>query len=45
MSYSFAGNTYLVPLYKTRKIDNVSAADALKYAISGGVAEVDDDKS
>ncbi|MBC8033992.1 MAG: DUF502 domain-containing protein [Chitinophagaceae bacterium] len=44
MSYSFAGHTYIVPLSKTRIIDKVSASNALKYAISGGVAEVDDDK-
>ncbi len=44
MSYSFAGNTYLVPVHKTRTISNVSASDALKYAISGGVAEVEEGK-
>lgn len=43
MSYSFAGNTYLVPIYKIKPIENISASDALKYAISGGVAEVDEE--
>lgn len=43
MSYSFAGNTYIVPKSKVRKIENISASDALKYAISGGIAEVDHD--
>ncbi len=44
MSYSFAGNTYIVPQNRVRKIDHVSAADALKYAISGGISELDDEK-
>jgi uncharacterized membrane protein len=42
LSYSFAGITYIVPRAKVKKIDKISAADALKYAISGGVAEVAD---
>lgn len=40
-SYSFAGQTYLVPRYKIRPIDNIKSADALKYVISGGIAEPD----
>lgn len=42
MSYSFAGNTYMVPASRIKSLENVSASDALKYAISGGVAEVDE---
>ena len=42
MSYSFAGNTYVVPLNKIRPLEHISASDALKYAISGGVAEVEE---
>jgi uncharacterized membrane protein len=42
MSYSFAGNTYVVPLNKVRTLEHISASDALKYAISGGVAEVEE---
>lgn len=44
MSYSFAGITYIVPKSRIKRIDNISAADALKYAISGGVAEVEEEK-
>lgn len=40
MSYSFAGMTYIVPKTRVKKIDKISAADAMKYAISGGVVEM-----
>jgi uncharacterized membrane protein len=43
MSYSFAGNTYIVPHSKVRTIENISAGEALKYTISGGITELDDD--
>ncbi|GAO41857.1 DUF502 domain-containing protein [Flavihumibacter petaseus] len=39
LSYSFAGQTYLVPRHRVRPIDHVKAADAMKYVVSGGVAE------
>lgn len=45
MSYSFAGMTYIVPPEKVRKIDNISAGDALKYTVSGGIAELGHDES
>lgn len=44
MSYSFAGNTYIVPRSKVRPIKNISAGEALKYTISGGITELDDDE-
>lgn len=40
MSYSFAGMTYIVPKTRIKKIDKISAAEAMKYAISGGVVEM-----
>src|ERR1700712_4530033 len=43
-SYAVTGQLYLVPKYKVRILDDVSASDVLKYAISGGVAEMEDDK-
>lgn len=43
-SYAFAGHLYIVPKHKVRPIENISSADALKYAISGGIAEVEEDK-
>ncbi|MCW3075372.1 MAG: hypothetical protein JWP69_2441 [Flaviaesturariibacter sp.] len=45
MSYSIAGNVYLLPTVRIRSIANVSATGAMKFAISGGVTNVDDDKN
>ena len=45
MSYSFAGNTYIVPRSKVRPIEQVTPAEVLKYAISGGISDLDDEKS
>ncbi|MEJ7767158.1 MAG: DUF502 domain-containing protein [Chitinophagaceae bacterium] len=45
MSYSFAGMTYIVPVSKVRKIEHISAGDALKYTVSGGIAEIEDEEN
>ncbi|GAA4303020.1 DUF502 domain-containing protein [Compostibacter hankyongensis] len=37
MSYAISGKVYLLPRHKVRPLDNVSAADAMKFAVSGGV--------
>jgi len=39
-SYAISGITYLVPRERVRQLPNVSAADAMKYAVSGGVTDV-----
>lgn len=44
MSYSFAGITYIVPPSRVRRIEHISAGEALKYTVSGGIAHVEDDK-
>ncbi len=41
-AYTFAGQLFIVPKERIRLVD-ISAADALKYAISGGVAEVEEE--
>ena len=41
-AYAFAGQLYVVSKERVRLLD-ISASDALKYAISGGVAEVEED--
>lgn len=43
-SYAVAGQLYLVSKARIRVLDDVSASDVLKYAISGGVAEVEEEK-
>ncbi len=44
LSYSFAGTTYIVPPGRVRKIEHISAGEALKYTVSGGIAELEDEK-
>lgn len=44
-AYSISGYVYLVPFYRVKKIDNLSASEAMKFAISGGVADVDEASS
>lgn len=39
-SYAISGITYFVPNYKIKLIDNISPADTMKFAVSGGVTEV-----
>jgi uncharacterized membrane protein len=42
MSYSIAGNVYLLPRARVRRVTNINATDAMKFAISGGVTAVDE---
>jgi uncharacterized membrane protein len=42
-SYAISGITYIVPKTNIKILDNVSAADAMKYTVSGGVTDVHDD--
>ena len=39
MSYSVAGNVYIVPRDKIKSLTGISAAQAMKFAVSGGVTE------
>jgi uncharacterized membrane protein len=40
-SYAISGITYLVPVANIRSLIGIAASDAMKYTISGGVAEMD----
>jgi len=44
MSYSIAGNVYILPKSRIRLIEDVNATDAMKFAISGGVTKFEDDR-
>jgi uncharacterized membrane protein len=44
MSYSIAGNVYLLPRARVRVVKNINATDAMKFAISGGVTAVEEEK-
>jgi uncharacterized membrane protein len=41
-SYAVAGNLFIVKKDRIKPMQGISATDAMKFAISGGVAEVDD---
>ncbi len=42
-AYNFAGQLYILPRAKVRKIDAITSGEAMKYAVTGGVVELDDD--
>jgi len=41
-SYAISGITYIVPNQKIKILHNISAADAMKFAVTGGVTDVGD---
>jgi uncharacterized membrane protein len=45
MAYSVAGNVYVIPRSRVKLIDNISAAQTMKFAVSGGVTHIDEDES
>ena len=45
-SYAISGITYIVPISKIKKLPKgISAAEAMKYVVSGGVTTVDDEET
>ena len=42
MAYSVAGNVYVIPKSRVKPITNISAAQTMKFAVSGGITDVDD---
>lgn len=40
-SYAISGIVYLVPKNKVKAIDNISAAEAMKFTVSGGVTDIE----
>jgi uncharacterized membrane protein len=45
-SYAISGITYIVPTTRIKKFPKgVSAAEAMKYVVSGGVTTVDEDEN
>ncbi len=43
MAYSVAGNVYIVPKERIKLIQNISAAQSMKFAVSGGVTDTSAD--
>lgn len=40
-AYNFAGQLYILPRERVRQIENITAADAMKYTVTGGVVETE----
>jgi uncharacterized membrane protein len=43
-SYAFSGRLYFVKKDRVKMVTDVSATEAMKFAISGGVTETEEDK-
>jgi uncharacterized membrane protein len=43
MAYSVAGNVYVIPKNRVKPITNISAAQTMKFAVSGGIADIDEE--
>jgi uncharacterized membrane protein len=42
-AYNFAGQLYILPRDRVKKIDNITSGEAMKYAVTGGVVDLDDE--
>jgi uncharacterized membrane protein len=42
-AYNFAGQLYILPREKVRKIERLTAGEAMKYAVTGGVVDLDNE--
>jgi uncharacterized membrane protein len=40
-AYNFAGQLYILPREKVRKIEKITSGEAMKYAVTGGVVDLD----
>ena len=40
MSYSVAGNVYIIPRERVRNITHITSAQTMKFAVSGGVTDI-----
>lgn len=43
MAYSIAGNVYILPANRVKPITSIASSDAMKFAISGGVTDLNDE--
>lgn len=44
MAYSVAGNVYIIPRNRIRPITNITSAQTMKFAVSGGVTELEENE-
>ena len=43
-AYNFAGQLYILPRDRVKTINNISSGEAMKYAVTGGVVDLDDER-
>ncbi len=43
-AYHWAGQLYVLPRSRVRRIDKFSSGEAMKYAVTGGVVDLEEDK-
>lgn len=43
-AYHWAGQLYILPRNKVRKIEKISSGEAMKYTVTGGVVDLEEDK-
>ena len=43
MAYSVAGNVYIIPRARVKPITHISSAQTMKFAVSGGVTDIDEE--
>ena len=44
-AYNFAGQLYILPNDKVRKIEHITSGEAMKYAVTGGVVDLDAERN
>jgi uncharacterized membrane protein len=44
-AYNFAGQLYILPADKVRRIDGITSGESMKYAVTGGVVDLDAERS
>ena len=44
-AYNFAGQLYILPRHRVRKIDGITSGEAMKYAVTGGVVDLDAERT
>ncbi len=44
-AYNFAGQLYILPRDKVKKIEHITSGEAMKYAVTGGVVDLDAERN
>ena len=44
-AYNFAGQLYILPREKVKKIDKITPGETMKYAVTGGVVDLDAERT